>query len=157
VRSYRFLTTWVLEARREPVWDLLWDSARWPEWWPGVVRAEEIEPGDERGIGRRGRYEWRSRIPYPVRFEVVSTRVERPALLEGRASGGLEGIGRWRLFEEPPLTAVTYEWDVRTTERWMNRLAPLAAPAFRRNHDWVMRSGGKAIARRLGVRLVASS
>jgi len=158
-RQYRFLTTWLLESPREPVFDLLWDSARWPEWWPGVIEATELEAGDldAGGAGRRGRYEWRSFVPYPVRFEVVATRIERPALLEGEATGELEGVGRWRLFEQQGATAVLYEWNVRTTKRWMNLIGPVAAPVFRWNHDYVMRGGGGGIARELGVRLLASS
>jgi hypothetical protein len=162
-REYRFLTSWLIAADREPVFDLLWDSAHWPEWWPGVIEAAETDPGDpETGIGRRGRYEWRSTIPYPVRFEVVATRIERPRLLEGDASGGLVGTGRWRLFaadddaaRQGPLTAVTYEWNVRTPKAWMNLLAPIAAPVFRWKHDRIMAAGGRGLARRLGADLVA--
>ena len=158
-REYRFLTSWLLESPREPVFELLWDSARWPEWWPGVIEASEIAAGDVEagGVGRHGRYLWRSFVPYPVRFEVVATRIERPALLEGRASGELEGVGRWRLFEQGEATAVLYEWNVRTTKPWMNLIGPVAAPVFRWNHDYVMRGGGRGIARELGVRLLASS
>lgn len=159
MREYRFLTTWVLEAAREPIWEALWDSARWPEWWPGVVEAEELEPGDAHGIGRRGNYRWRSRIPYPVRFEIVSTRVEPPHLLEGRASGELTGVGCWRLYEQESsgTTAVLYDWNVTTTKAWMNAAAPLAAPVFRWNHDQVMAAGGRGLAELLGVRLVVAS
>lgn len=154
-RQHEFLTTWLIEAERERVFEAIWESAHWPQWWPGVVEAVEVEAGDERGVGRRGRYEWRSRIPYPVRFEVVSTRVERPLLLEGEASGDLQGTGRWRLFEEDRITAVLYEWRVRTTKRWMNLISPLAAPVFRANHDYVMRGGGIGLAAHLGARLLA--
>jgi hypothetical protein len=157
VREYRFLTTWVLEAERERVFEMIWESERWPQWWRGVIEAAEVSPGDEGGIGRRGRYEWRSTIPYPVRFEVVTTRIERPALLEGSASGELEGVGRWRLFAAADATAVLYEWNVRTTKRWMNLVAPLAAPVFRWNHDRIMRRGGEGLARELDARLLAAS
>jgi uncharacterized protein YndB with AHSA1/START domain len=162
-REYRFLTTWLLASPREPVYELIWDSAGWPDWWPGVIEAAELEPGDSAtGLGRRGRYEWRSTIPYPVRFEVVTTRVEPPHLLEGAASGGLEGTGRWRLFEADggpgdSLTAVTYEWNVCTPKLWMNLLAPVAAPVFRWNHDRIMSAGGRGLAQRLATRLVAST
>jgi uncharacterized protein YndB with AHSA1/START domain len=155
------LTTWLLEAERERVWDAVYDSDAWPEWWRGVESAERLSDGDERGVGQRGRYVWRARLPYRVGFEIVSTVVERPRLLEGDASGELEGHGRWRLFEQSspegtPVTAVLYEWNVRSTKRWMNALAPLAGPAFRSNHDWVMRNGGTGIAERLGCRLLAA-
>jgi uncharacterized protein YndB with AHSA1/START domain len=156
VADYRFLTTWLLEAERERVWDVIYDSERWPEWWRGVEEAEKLAEGDTDGVGQVGAYVWRSRIPYPVAFEVRTTRVERPRLLEGAATGGLEGTGRWRLFEQDGVTAVLYEWNVRTNKRWMNLIAPLARPAFEWNHDWVMHNGGEGLANVLGARLLAS-
>ena len=154
--EYRFLTTWLLECRRERVWDAVYDSERWPEWWRGVEVADRLKPGDERGVGQVGRYVWRSRVPYPVEFEIVTTRVERPHLLEGHASGGLEGVGRWRFFEYVGVTAVVYEWNVATTTAWMNLIGPIVRPIFEWNHDWVMRNGGEGLARWLGCRLLAS-
>lgn len=155
--SYELLSTWVLDADREQAFDALWDSESWPRWWRGVVEAEETHPGAPCGIGRRGRYAWRSQIPYPVRFEVVATAVERPSLMGGEASGELEGTGTWRLRERDGLTVVTYEWRVRTTKRWMNLAAPIARPIFRWNHDQVMRWGGEGLARHLGGRLISAS
>jgi len=156
VHRYEFLTTWVLEAPRDRVWEAIWESARWPEWWRGVERVVELEPGGEDGVGQRSRYTWRSRLPYDLDFEMRTTQVERPHLLEGEATGELSGVGRWRLFEEDSATAVVYEWQVGTTKRWMNALAPLARPAFAWNHDWVMRNGGLGLAGLLGCRLLAS-
>ena len=153
--EYRFLTTWLLEADRERVWDAIYESERWPEWWRGVEEAEKLVEGDERGIGQRGRYVWKAKLPYRVEFEIVTTRVERPHLLEGDADGELAGVGRWRLFEHDGVTAVVYEWNVRTTRWWMNLLAPVAKPVFQANHDYVMRNGGEGIAKLLGARLLA--
>jgi uncharacterized protein YndB with AHSA1/START domain len=161
MREYRFLTTWCLEAPRESVWDAIWESERWPEWWRGVVAAQMLVRGEESGVGQVSRFRWRSKLPYNLDFQMTATRVERPRLLEGRAEGELAGVGRWRLFEEEPVagdapvTAVLYEWNVSTTRRWMNVLAPVARPVFEWNHDWVMRNGGEGMARRLGCRLIA--
>ena len=160
--EYRFLTTWLLECERERVWEAIYESEAWPTWWRGVKVAEKLAEGDERGIGQRGRYVWRSKIPYAVTFDIRTTRVEPPVLLEGQATGGLEGVGRWRLFEDgrgaggSPITAVLYEWNVHTTKRWMNVVAPLARPVFEWNHDWVMRNGGSGLASLLGCRLLGS-
>ena len=153
--GYRFLTIWLLEADRERVWDAIYDSERWPEWWKGVLESEKLEEGDEAGIGQYGRYVWKSKLPYRLEFFVRTTRVERPHLLEGAASGELDGTGRWRLFGEGGVTAVTYEWNVRTTRAWMNLLAPIGRPIFAINHDYVMRNGGQGLARLLGARLLA--
>jgi uncharacterized protein YndB with AHSA1/START domain len=156
VSEYRFLTTWLLEAPIERVWEAIHDSERWPEWWKGVKRVQELEPGDDEGRGSLTRYTWRSRLPYDLEFDMRVTRVERPHVIEGSASGELDGEGRWRLFEANGTTAVTYEWVVRTTRAWMNAAAPLARPVFAWNHDVVMRQGGQGLARLLGVPLVVS-
>jgi hypothetical protein len=154
--EYRFLTTWLLEAERERVWDAVYESERWPEWWHGVEEAERLEDGDERGIGQLGRYVWKAKLPYRVEFFIRTTRVERPFVLEGDASGELAGVGRWRFFEDAGVTAVVYEWNVRTTKAWMNLLAPFARAAFQSNHDHVMRHGGEGLASVLGARLLAA-
>ena len=154
--AYRFLTTWCLDAPLEDAWAAIYDSARWPEWWQGVQRAEKTRDGDESDIGAVWRYTWRSRLPYDLEFEMETTRVERPHLIEGRARGELFGTGRWRFYEGAG-TAVVYEWNVETTKPWMNKLAPLARPVFAWNHDVVMRQGGEGLARFLGARLLARS
>jgi uncharacterized protein YndB with AHSA1/START domain len=156
VRRYSFLTTWILDAPRDRVWEAIWSSERWPEWWRGVERVVELEPGEPDGVGKLARYVWRSRLPYELSFDMRTTRVAAPHLLEGDASGELVGTGRWRLFAEDSTTAVTYEWNVGTTKPWMNALAPLARPAFQWNHDWVMRNGASGLASLLGCRLLAS-
>lgn len=157
VATYGFLTSWVIAAPRERVWDAIWQTERWPQWWRGVEDGAEIDRGDADGIGRRGSYTWRSRIPYPVRLEVVSTRVEPYELLEGEISGDLDGLGRWLFFDDGTATAVLFECNVQTTKRWMNVLAPLAHPAFAWNHDQIMRWGGEGLAEHLGCRLLAST
>jgi Polyketide cyclase / dehydrase and lipid transport len=156
VPEYRFLTTWLIDAERERVWDAIYDTGRWPAWWRGVERTTLLAEGEESGLGRRWRLTWRSRLPYELDFEVTTTRVDRPRMLEGAATGELEGLGRWRLFAGDQTTAVLYEWQVRTTRRWMNALAPIARPVFAWNHDWVMRNGGEGLASLLGARLLTA-
>ena len=65
---------------------MIYDQERWPDWWRGVEEAEEIAPGDESGVGTVARMVWNSLLPYRVEFEVTTSRVERPHLLEGERS-----------------------------------------------------------------------
>ena len=153
---YEFLTTWAFDAPIDRVWDALYESERWPEWWRGVERVQVLEPGDADRVGELSRYTWKSRLPYTLEFDMRTTHVKRPFLVEGTAQGELAGRGRWRLFEGGGTTAVTYEWLVETTKRWMNVLAPLARPVFAWNHDVVMRNGGHGLARRLGANLLVA-
>lgn len=154
--AYDFETVWTLDAPIEMVWDAIMTSEEWPEWWPYLASVAEIAPGDAAGIGAVRRYTWRGQLLYTLTFETTVVRVERPVLLEGCASGDLEGSGRCTLV---PLgaaaTRVRYEWHVRTTRRWMNLLDPLVHGLFVWNHDRVMRAGGVGLANHLAARLVA--
>ncbi len=153
--AYSFLTTWCVSAPIQDAWDVISESETYPEWWKGVRSVTELEAGGEHGLGSLSRLQWRSRLPYSLQFDMRITRSEPPYLLEGHASGELEGVGIWRLYEGAAGTALVYSWDVSTTRAWMNRIAPLARPAFAWNHDWVMRQGARGLATRLGAELVA--
>ena len=152
--NYQFLTTWCFEnGPIDRAFDLLRDSRGYPQWWKGVKDVEVLESGNADGVGDVSRFHWRSVLPYTLSFELRITRVERPHLLEGQATGELEGTGTWRLYEGPGL-AVVYDWRVRTTKTWMNAIGPLARPAFSWNHDIVMRQGAQGFADVLGASLI---
>ena len=155
--EYRFLTAWLLDADPAAVWTAIYDAEDWPSWWPGVEEVVRLAEGAESGVGSVFRNVWRSRLPYAVRFDARTTRIERGRLIEATATGELAGIGRWRLFAADDALAVTYEWNVRTTRAWMNAVAPIARPVFAWNHNQVMRQGGQALARRVRGRLLAQT
>ncbi|MDX6678012.1 MAG: hypothetical protein QOE31_2064 [Solirubrobacteraceae bacterium] len=157
--AYSFLTTWCVAAPLERVWEVLSDAERYPEWWKGVRKVTVLEPGGDggRGVGTLYRMQWRSKLPYSLEFDSRVTRLEPPHLLMGQASGELEGVGVWRLYEGAAGTAAIYSWDVSTTRAWMNAVGPLARPVFAWNHDYVMRQGAHGLAERLGAKLVAQN
>ena len=157
--AYSFLTTWCVAAPVERVWEVLSDPAGYPDWWTGVRKVTVLEPGEHGvgGVGTLYRMEWRSKLPYSLEFDSRVTRVEAPRLMEGQASGELAGTGVWRLFDAPAGTVALYNWDVSTTRAWMNRLAPVARPAFSWNHSYVMRAGAHGLAEKLGAELITYS
>ncbi|HYY78098.1 MAG TPA: SRPBCC family protein [Actinomycetes bacterium] len=151
--AYHFVSRWRIQAPIERVWEEIFHAERWPSWWKYVDRVDELEPGAADGVGRRQHLLFKTRLPYKVAFDVRATRVRPPSALEAEATGELEGTGRWTLVPDDGGTLVRYDWDVRTTRWWMNLLAPIARPAFRWNHDQLMREGGESLARRLGAAL----
>ena len=154
--DYSFVTIWRFRSPLEPVWETVRRSEEWPAWWRGVERVERVEEGGPEGVGALMRYTWRSRLPYRLAFEMRLTRVEPLSAIEGEAVGELTGAGRWSFAHDAGVTRVRYDWDVRTTKRWMNLLAPVARPLFKWNHDAVMDWGADGLARRLGVERIAA-
>jgi hypothetical protein len=49
---------------------------------------------------------------------------------------------------------VRYTWSVSLGQSWMRRIAPLAAPLFRWNHNAVMRAGEIGLARHLNTNVI---
>jgi uncharacterized protein YndB with AHSA1/START domain len=151
-------TEWLLEAPIERIWEALTVPADWPRWWRYVQAVVELEKGDAEGLGALRRYVWSSCLPYRLSFDMRTTRVNRPFLIEGVAAGDLNGNGLWELQDVGDgTTRVRYTWTVTTDKPWMNALAPILAPVFAWNHDQVMRGGGQGLARHLGAALLGFS
>ena len=145
---YRLTTWWRFDAPLDAVWAAIADADHWSLWWPGVDSVT-LAPGDARGLGALRRYQCRGALPLRLCFTARVTRIVPPCLMEGRASGDLIGLGRCRLSEARGQTRVCFDWRVQTTGLWLNRLAPLAHPLLRWNHDRLMRAGGRGLARYL--------
>jgi hypothetical protein len=152
--DYAFVTHWRFETSPEPVWDALWDSLTWPKWWPWVADVTELEAAGPDGLGSLRRYTWKTPLLYRLHFDSRTVAADRPRMIDAHAKGELEGRGLWTLSFENGVTRARYDWQVRTTKRWMNCLAPIARPFFNWNHDTVMRAGGVGLAKHLGVRLL---
>ena len=152
MREYSFVTRWYLEAPIERVFAEIETPSEWPSWWPGVRAVSVLDEGRPDGVGHVTRTTWRSRLPYDLTFNARTVLREAPRVIEVEAFGELSGRGRWELASDGNGTLVTYYWNVATSKWWMNVLAPLARPFFERNHDVIMRWGGEALGKRLGVK-----
>jgi hypothetical protein len=155
--KYEFVTIWRFQSPLEPVWEMIYHSERWPQWWKGVERVVRVKEGDENDIGSIYRYTWKSKLPYRLTFEMQLTNVEPMKIIEGTALGELSGTGLWQLSCDGEMTTARYDWRVETTKRWMNLLTPIARPLFKWNHNVVMRWGAEGLAKRLGVKLIENA
>ena len=155
VAEFSFVTVWNIEAPLANVCDAVSHCLHWPQWWKGVEKIEEFDPGDINGVGSLRRFTFKGRLPYRLTFEMRVTRAVPLTLLEGQASGDVEGIGRWHFSSDGVVTVVRYEWHVRTNRGWINIIAPLARPLFKWNHDQVMRQGAEGMAHLLNTGLIS--
>jgi uncharacterized protein YndB with AHSA1/START domain len=148
---FRLRTDFTLPASRAAVYEAVRDVQVWPQWWRGCERVIELEAGRDDGVGARHQITWRSRLPYRVAIEVEVTSVARGEMIRGSSRGDLDGVGTWRFLDAAGGTHVQYLWEVSTRKRWMRLLAPVLAPLFRRNHDWLMQDGAAGLARHLNT------
>jgi len=157
---YTFVTEWTIDAPIAAVWQEIHDVQQWPSWWRGVVDVELAEAGDDDGVGSYRRMTWKSLLPYKLRFNMRTTRIEgpkqiaepssaRPWIIDGVADGELCGTGKWTLTPTSAGTHLRYDWTVDATKPWMRALGPIARPAFEWNHDIIMRWGLEGLRRRL--------
>lgn len=147
--AYQFVTRWEFDSPIEPIWQMLMSPEDWPTWWRGVEKVELLKAGDANLIGATRAYTFRSRLPYRLKFKMETTRIEPMRLIEGRATGELEGRGLWTLDCAERKTRVRYEWEVDANKWWMKLLAPIARPAFVWNHDVIMEWGRRGMEQRL--------
>jgi uncharacterized protein YndB with AHSA1/START domain len=145
-QTFDLVTEWRLEAPIERVWAALQAVEDWPDWWPMVRGVSVLQPGDANGLGAVRRLQWATALPYSLAFDVETVRVQPVTLIEGRARGELDGLGRWTLTPDGGGTRVRYDWQVAVTKPWMRVMAPLLRPAFAWNHRVVMESGRKGLA-----------
>jgi uncharacterized protein YndB with AHSA1/START domain len=150
-QQFNLVTQWHVGAPVERVWVELSTPEDWPRWWRAVKHVVVLHQGDAAGVGSERRMTWRTALPYEIAFDMRTTRIEPMSLIEGKARGELDGLGRWTLRPEGAGTHVRYDWQVELSRPWMRACAPLLRPVFAWNHNVVMGWGYEGLCRRLGV------
>ena len=148
---YHFQTVWQTPAPVEKVWETLAHYSAWTTWWRGIRKVEVVREGESSGVGTVLRQGWRSWIPYTLVFDLEMIRLESKRLLEGRASGDLEGICKWTFTPVNGGTEIRFTVDVRPGRWWMNLPLPLVPQIVRANFETIMRWGREGLERKLGV------
>ncbi|MBN9484336.1 MAG: SRPBCC family protein [Bacteroidetes bacterium] len=155
--KYSFVTTWRLKTPLQSAWNAIYLSEQWPQWWDRVISVQEIEKGDEQGIGSIRIYKLRSPMLYTLSFRMQLTDRVEYKLLSGIATGDLVGTGSWQFEADGEITTIRCYWDVTTSISWMNKLSFLLKPIFKLNHSIVMKQGGKCLARKLNAEIISLS
>ena len=153
-QQYSFITKWQIKAPVQSVWDAIFYSKEWPDWWKGVLAVKELVPNDAAGLNGISEYTWKSVLPYTLSFNMKLLERDELKRLYGEAFGELEGNGTWLFEETDGISYVQYNWNVYTNKAWMNYLSFVLKPAFRYNHDVVMRRGAEGLAKKLNATLL---
>ncbi len=129
----------------------------WPSWWPRCTFAGPLVRGEPSSTSQEdilkattAHLNFKAILGYTLTISIHPTKVITPSEIEFDAGGHLEGTGRVTLSPEPDGdTRMEIEWRVRPTQRWMNLLTPIAAPAFTAAHSLMMRQGEKGLIKAL--------
>jgi hypothetical protein len=151
--DYHFVTTWSIRATPDEISAILGDAPSLARWWPSVYLAvRELEPGDERGVGKRVELWTKGFLPYTLRWRFRVTESQPPTGFRLEAEGDFVGHGIWTLTplagpDAPggPLTSVTYDWTVIAEKGILKRLSLVMRPIFAANHRWAMARGEESL------------
>jgi len=154
-RLFDLSSTWQLPASPEKVWAVIADvNMSWPQWWPHCTfaapleRTEAVSKAPEEILkATTADLNFKAFLGYTLTITIHPTKVAAPRVIEFDAGGHLKGAGRVTLVpqEQGQATRMDIEWRVQPTQRWMNVLTPVAAPAFMAAHALMMHQGEKGL------------
>jgi hypothetical protein len=155
--DYHFITVWRVEATIKEVADILKQATDLPLWWPSVyLGVEELEPGDEDGVGKVVSLYTKGWLPYTLRWKFRVTESSYPHGFALEAWGDFEGRGVWAFKQDGQWADVTYDWRIRANKPLLSSLSFLLKPLFSANHRWAMARGEESLKLELARRHAAT-
>lgn len=151
--SYRFVTEFGVGAPIDRVYASIVAPEAWLGGWSDAVSVRRVRVGAADGVGAVFDATVRAPVGYQLTARIETVEARPPTHARMQATGGVDGSGEWQLRERDGDTEVAFVWDVRTTEAWMNALAPVARPLFEWSHGVVMQHAVEAAADHLGADL----
>jgi hypothetical protein len=139
MHTYRFQSTWQVDAAPGDVYEALRVVDDYPAWWPQVCRADRVDDATYDIVVR-------SCLPYDLSFRSTRSREDPTArVLEAAMSGDLDGFSRWTATASNGGTFLVFEEEVVARKALLRRLAVVARPAFVANHEVMMRAGCRGL------------
>lgn len=155
--EYHFLTEWRVPGAAAEVAEVLADARDLARWWPSVYLAvDQLDPGDERGLGKVAALYTKGWLPYTLRWQFRVTEVA-PAGFTLEATGDFVGRGIWTFHQDGPDVVVTYDWKIRVEKPVLRELSFLLKPIFAANHRWAMAKGEESLKLELARRHAGSA
>ena len=137
MNDYYFTSHWRVPGTIEEVKDILCKPQEMPRWWPSVFLDAVPVEGAEDAV----RVTSRGWLPYTLQWELRPRDTEDDSTLACDVSGDLEGDGIWKLEQQGPTVAITFDWSVGVNKAAFDLLSPILRPLFASDHRWAMRQG----------------
>lgn len=155
--SYHFITHWRLQGSQDEVTAIIGNAPDLARWWPSVyLKVYELEPGDERGVGKVVSLYTKGWLPYTLRWQFRVTESRPPDGFTLVASGDFVGRGIWSFAQEGDWVNATYDWEIEAEKPLLKYLSFLVKPLFAANHRWAMAQGEESLKLELARRHAAT-
>ncbi len=140
--DYHFVTHWRVPGTVEEVTDVFRRGTDLSRWWPAVyLDAQELDPGDENGLGYVTNLRSKGWLPYTVRWRSKAIEVRHPHGFTIEATGDFVGWGVWTFEQDGAWVNMTYDWRISADKPLLRRGALLLKPLYAFNHRWAMKQG----------------
>jgi hypothetical protein len=121
----------------EAFWQTVSRTDSYPDWWTWLRDFES----DGLHTGSRTECVIRAPLPYALRVTIDVERAIRPARVESRVSGDLDGPARLEISPTASGCAARLVWSLELREPWLARLARFTRPVLTWAHDRIITSG----------------
>ena len=136
------VTKWCFTAQINEVCGILADVESVPTWWQSVyLEASLLDPGDDRGVGRRLSIVSRGPLLHCFKWEYLVVESRHPHGFCFHASGELIGKAEWSLHQNGEIAYAELDWQISPSQAVLN----LLKPAVRWNHEAAMREGQRCL------------
>jgi len=144
--EYHFITHWRVKSSVEEIAAVLSDAPDLVRWWPSVyLDVQEIEAGDETGVGKVVSLYTKGWLPYTLRWQFRITESRYPHGFTIEAWGDFNGRGIWSFEQDGAWVNITYDWKIRADKPFLRTFSFLLRPIFEANHRWAMAMGEESL------------
>jgi hypothetical protein len=155
--DYHFITHWRIKSTLEEISQIIGNAPDLVRWWSSVyLDVQELEAGDEQGIGKVVSVYTKGWLPYTLRWQFRVTESRYPHGFTLQAWGDFDGRGIWTFEQDGEWVNVTYDWKIRADKPLLRILSPVFKPIFSANHHWAMTKGEESLKLELARRRAAT-
>ncbi|MDJ0757019.1 MAG: hypothetical protein QNJ45_26040 [Ardenticatenaceae bacterium] len=148
--DYQFVTHWRVRSTCEEISQILGNAPDLVRWWPAVyLNVQEVEAGDENGIGKVVSLHTKGWLPYTLRWHFRVTENHHPFGFSLEAWGDFVGEGIWTFVQDGDFVNIRYDWRIQAEKPMLKYLSFLLKPIFSANHHWAMRQGEVSLEKEL--------
>lgn len=145
INDYHFITNWRMRATVREIIDILSDAGDLARWWPSVyLDVRELEPGDERGVGKVIDLYTKGWLPYTLRWKFTISEIGQHGFTL-LADGDFVGRGIWTFTQDGDWVDIVYDWKISAEKPLLRSLSFLMKPIFSANHRWAMEMGERSL------------